>query len=95
MPDQALEHDQMDVAIPSPAAEVFPLVRWDYDAEEMRCILDFEHRLRLSPLLKDLLSLPCMQQSTEVTKAADAVKRCRAQHLLEQDLRVNAWFLAP
>ena len=45
-------------ATPTPAREVFPLLRWSFDQEEMRAILDFEHKRRPTPILKELLALP-------------------------------------
>ena len=51
----------------------------------MRSILDFEHKRRLSPLVKDLLNLPCMQQESQVAEPTHAEERRRAQHMLDQD----------
>ena len=50
-------------AAPSAVGEEFPLVRGDYDQEEMRSILDFEHKRRGTPFLKDLLAVPCARTS--------------------------------
>ena len=47
---------------PQKSAEVFPLLRGTFDAEEMRAILDFEHKRRPTPLLKELLALPFMHK---------------------------------
>ena len=83
--DEDVDEDHTGNTAPSPAAEVFPLVRWDYDADEMSGILDFEHKRRLTPLVKDLLNLPCMQQENQIAEPTHADERRRAQHVLEQD----------
>ena len=71
-------------AAPSASREVFPLVRWDYNQEEMRSILDFEHKRRPTPLLKELLNLPCMQQQYETTERTEDTDRRRVEHILLQ-----------
>ena len=46
--------------IPQMAQEVFPIPLWNYDQDEMRAILNFEYRKRLTSLAKELLALPFM-----------------------------------
>ena len=80
---------------PQKSSEVFPLVRGAFDAEEMRAVLDFEHKRRLTPFLKELLSLPFMDKQpdpqqttkrTEVRRAEGVLWRSKYQSLADAPL---------
>ena len=63
---------------PQKSAEVFPLLRGTFDAEEMRAILDFEHKRRPTPLLKELLALPFVHTQAEPLRITEPMERHRA-----------------
>ena len=70
------------------SGELFPLLRGTFDAEEMRAILDFEHKRRPTPLLKELLALPFMHtqepvEPVERHRAAGVVWRSKYQSLAD------------
>ena len=67
---------------PQKSREVFPLLRGDFDAEEMRAILDFEHKPRPTPLLKELLSLPFMDKHALPPLVTEKTERHRAEAAL-------------
>ncbi|HIE68667.1 MAG TPA: hypothetical protein EYP98_00100, partial [Planctomycetes bacterium] len=47
---------------PRPTTSYFEPMPWDISPKEMREVLDFGHRLRLTAFAKELLALPCMQR---------------------------------
>ena len=63
----------------------------DYNEEEMRSILDFEHKKRQSPLLKELLGMPCMCQQSDTAERTDDTERRKREH---RDLQSNYTSLA-
>ena len=62
--------------------EVFPLLPWTFDNEEMQSVLDFEHKMRPTPLVKDLLTLPCMNKQTVLAGNAERSKLLQAEGAL-------------
>ena len=67
---------------PQKSREVFPLLRGDFDTEEMRAILDFEHKPRPTPLLKELLSLPFMDKQADPPLLTEKTEQHRAEGIL-------------
>ena len=67
---------------PQKSQEVFPLLRGDFDTEEMRAILDFEHKPRPTPLLKELLSLPFMDKQAVPPVLTEKTEQHRAEGTL-------------
>ena len=67
---------------PQKSREVFPLLRGDFDTEEMRAILDFEHKPRPTPLLKELLSLPFIDKQALPPLVTEKTDRHRAEAAL-------------
>ena len=65
-------------APPQQSREVFPLLSWAFDQNEMRSILDFEHRTRLTPLQKEFVALPCMSSQVELQEDGAACQARRA-----------------
>ena len=51
--------------------EPIPYTNVTKSVEDMQKILDFKHRLRLTPFVKELLQLPCMQNSLSQQPPAD------------------------
>ena len=50
------------VEAPQPLKRHFELIPWNItDMEDMQKVLEFSHRVRLTPFAKELLKLPCMQ----------------------------------
>ena len=58
------------------------MLRGDFDAEEMRAILDFEHKPRPTPLLKELLSLPFMGKEAAPPVLTEKTELHRAEGVL-------------
>ena len=58
------------------------MLRGDFDTEEMRAILDFEHKPRPTPLLKELLSLPFMDKQAVAPLLTEKTEQHRAEGTL-------------
>ena len=83
-PSDEADADSMPHAAPSGIREVFPLVRYDYDAEEMRGILDFENKRRPTPTLKELLKMPCMKEKPDIGERTEEMDRRKSEQVLAQ-----------
>ena len=69
-------------AAPQTTLEVFPVLRYSFDQDEMRAILDFEHRKRLSSLAKDLLQFPFMDAMTNMNLPVALQAKRKAEGIL-------------
>ena len=63
------------VEAPKAVQAFFEPIPWDVSSDrDMRAVLDFQHRVRLTPFAKDFLALPCM--ATGSLDSADADPTC-------------------
>ena len=82
VPDDDPEGGPTAGEAPQKSQEVFPLLRRDFDTEEMRAILDFEHKPRPTPLLKELLSFPFMDKQADPPLLTEKTAQHRAEGTL-------------